>query len=369
MAMADKTGRRTGSRWGWFACAGALLFPVARAEHASHQESALTAFLSLEHIQRDVAADAGLSRVQTEPTADIILGLRRQRLRLLGEFVVSRDEHEFERLQLGYEANTELTLWLGRFHQPASGWNTLHHHGAYLQTSITRPWIEAWEDEHGVVPQHVTGVLGEWQHSLTSGRGLRISAGYGSAPTLRDGRLDPFDQFGRRRLASSAHASVRLEWLPDAAGETSIGLVASHAELVVRRTDQRFGTGLEHGLYGVFYNLARARSRAIGALYVMELGGRGAAALGTQRHLASYLQYEFEASPRVSLYARHEQITGVRRSAYLGEFPEVTPRCLLVGSRLQVGRRNALSAELARRAMAGPGTYTELRLQWSAAVP
>ena len=47
----------------------------------------------------------------------------------------------------------------GRFHQPGSAWNNELHHGHYLQTAITRPAIEAWEDEEGLIPQHLVGTL------------------------------------------------------------------------------------------------------------------------------------------------------------------------------------------------------------------
>ncbi|MFO1401015.1 MAG: hypothetical protein U1F30_07355 [Steroidobacteraceae bacterium] len=351
------------------ACSGLVGTPCARADRPDHPDSALTAFLSVEHLQRDAAPTSDLERSTTVATVDVILGVRHDRLRALAELVLASDEHELERLQLGYQATEDLVLWVGRFHQPASVWNALHHHGAYLQTSISRPWIEEWEDEHGVMPQHVTGALGEWQHSLASGTGLRLSLGFGSAPTLRDDGLDPYDHFGGRRIASSAHGAVRLEWLPDAAGEDSVGLVASHGELVVQRADALFGAGIEHGVYGLFFNATRARAHVIGTFYGIELHGPGTATLGRQHHLASYLQFEFAASERLTLYARHEQITGLRQSAYLREFPRTMPRRILAGARLELGRRNAVSVEVARRATLSAGSFGELRLQWSAAIP
>ncbi len=58
---------------------------------------------------------------------------------MFGEFYVTPDERDLERLQFGFEFVPETVLWVGRFHQPASAWNTEHHHGHYLQTAITRP--------------------------------------------------------------------------------------------------------------------------------------------------------------------------------------------------------------------------------------
>ena len=63
-------------------------------------------------------------------------------LRLFGEYLVSSVEHDLERFQIGYELVPDTLIWAGRFHQPASAWNVEHHHGRYLQTSITRPAVE-----------------------------------------------------------------------------------------------------------------------------------------------------------------------------------------------------------------------------------
>src|SRR3954470_8334943 len=96
--------------------------------------------------------------------ADMILSLQKGPLKLFGEYLLSDHEGDLERLQLGWQLSDETVLWIGRFHQPTSVWNHDHHHGQYLQTSISRPAIDEWEDLGGVIPQHFTGAL------LESGR-------------------------------------------------------------------------------------------------------------------------------------------------------------------------------------------------------
>jgi len=93
--------------------------------------------------------------------ADVIFGFTHGQFRVFGEYFITGDEHDLERFQVGYEVVPDTVLWLGRFHQPASAWDTEHHHGRYLQTAITRPAIENWEDEQGLIPQHITGALVE----------------------------------------------------------------------------------------------------------------------------------------------------------------------------------------------------------------
>jgi len=97
---------------------------------------------------------------------------------------------ELERLQIGYALSDSATGWLGRFHTPLGYWNTAFHHGAQLQTSITRPRFLNFEDEDGVLPLHTVGMLvngaipfgsGRWQYDAFAGNGSRIV----------DNKLDP----------------------------------------------------------------------------------------------------------------------------------------------------------------------------------
>lgn len=91
-----------------------------------------------------------------------------------------------ERLQIGYAFSDQLVLWGGRFHTPYGYWNTAFHHGAQLQTSITRPRFVAFEDQGGILPAHTVGVLatgktptalGRFSYDLYAGNGDRIVDG------------------------------------------------------------------------------------------------------------------------------------------------------------------------------------------------
>lgn len=63
-----------------------------------------------------------------------------------------------ERLWIRYTLSDLLKIKLGRMHTATSYWNTTYHHGQWLQTSIERPDIIAWEDEGGFLPQHGIGL-------------------------------------------------------------------------------------------------------------------------------------------------------------------------------------------------------------------
>jgi hypothetical protein len=117
----------------------------------------------------------------------VVFGITKHQFRVFGEYYITPGERDLERFQMGFEFVPETVLWLGRFHQPASAWNTEHHHGQYLQTDITRPYIERWEDEQGVIPQHITGALFESRQSIGKDGAIQISAGVGAAPALTNG--------------------------------------------------------------------------------------------------------------------------------------------------------------------------------------
>jgi hypothetical protein len=77
---------------------------------------------------------------------------------------------DLERLQVGYDVNDLLTLWVGRFHTPYGYWNNAFHHGAQIQTSILRPRFIAFEDNGGVLPAHSVGIWGTGKTDIAIGK-------------------------------------------------------------------------------------------------------------------------------------------------------------------------------------------------------
>src|ERR1700684_278826 len=155
--------------------------PAAIAQH-EHSSSEFEVF---------VAAEGLAGHGQPHPReddpwvdADVIFGLTHEQFHVFGEYFITPEEHDLERFQLGYEVIPDTVLWLGRFHQPASAWDTEHHHGRYLQTAITRPAIENWEDEEGLIPQHIPGALVESRRPLGPDSGLQIDGGVGAGPAV-----------------------------------------------------------------------------------------------------------------------------------------------------------------------------------------
>ena len=96
---------------------------------------------------------------------------------------------DMERLQLGYLVSDAVTLWAGRFHTPFGLWNTGFHHGANLQTAISRPRFIDFEDKGGFIPAHSVGV---WATGKTPISGAKISydAYLSNGPRIANRTLD-----------------------------------------------------------------------------------------------------------------------------------------------------------------------------------
>ena len=344
--------------------AATLLMAVSAPAAHDHDSHLFSVFLSAE--ADFVSARPGGDDTEMDAVADVIVSHQAGRWRMLGELVLSPDEHEIERAQLGYEVADNTIVWVGRFHQPSSVWNVFFHHGQFLQTSVTRPALEEWEDEHGFLPHHIVGGLVESFIPTSGEDAWRISVAAGLPPRVDGSELKPFVPL-KDNKTDLTHASLRLEWLPDALGEDVVGIVASHTRM--RHEDPLASAPVTLRMAGVFANLGTERLRAVGNLMWLDTRGSTVAPLRFRRHLAAYLQLEAEAAPGFTLFARHELLTNVRDSAYLAGLNAPPVRRTIAGARVQIGLRNAVSVELSRSRLHTPLTLREVRLQWSAAFP
>jgi hypothetical protein len=344
----------------------AVAFLPTTAVQAAHDHDShlFSAFLSAE---ADFASTKpGDNDSKLDAVADVIFSHHAGRWRLLGEFVLSPDEHELERAQLGYEVSDNTVVWVGRFHQPSSVWNVFFHHGQFLQTSITRPAMEQWEDEDGFLPHHIVGSTIESFIPTDGADAWRITVSAGLSPRVDESILKPYMPF-RGNKANLSHTSLRAEWLPDALGEDVVGIVASRTRM--RRDGPLAPSPVTVRMVGVFANLGTSRLRAVGDLMLLDTQGSAAASLRFRQHLSGYVQLEAEPRPGATLFARQEVLTNVRDSAYFALLNPPPVRRTVAGARAQIGLRNALSVELSRGRLPSGMTLREVRLQWSAAYP
>ncbi len=75
---------------------------------------------------------------------------------------------DVERVIFKYDVSDALNIQAGRFHTTLGDWNERYHHGEYLQTSIGRPAIFSFEDENGLLPVHLVGLVVKGRTDLSN---------------------------------------------------------------------------------------------------------------------------------------------------------------------------------------------------------
>jgi hypothetical protein len=91
---------------------------------------------------------------------------------------------EVERAIIRFDHSDYLKVSFGRYHTPVNWWNTAYHHGAWLQTTISRPDMTQFGGRF--IPVHFVGALAEgsvpaagwhvnYQAGIGNGRGNVIS--------------------------------------------------------------------------------------------------------------------------------------------------------------------------------------------------
>ena len=100
---------------------------------------------------------------------------------VFGEFSLTGKDSEYsveaERLIVKYDFSDRFKLSAGRYHTPIGYWNSAFHHGAWLQTTTSRPEVIKFGSK--LVPIHFVGVLLEG--AVPSGNlGLSYKVGFGN---------------------------------------------------------------------------------------------------------------------------------------------------------------------------------------------
>ncbi len=307
--------------------------------------------------------------------ADVIFGLNHEQFRVFGEYFITTEEHDLERFQIGYEVVPDTVIWLGRFHQPASAWDTEHHHGRYLQTAITRPSIENWEDEDGLIPQHITGALVESRRQLGAEASVQLSGGIGAGPAVTSDENEPINLVGNNPGKHGLSYMGRLAFLPDYVGTSSAGLLLGHDQLFATSPVALATLRSNHAvlsIYGAYADWNVDAWRFIGAGYYVDV------ALDRpnpdRSFISGYLQGERQLPHQLTAFGRVENSSRMRESPYVALIDghssdiDITIRREAAGLRWDYARRQALTGEVDHEISLSHGGY-EVRLQWSAAIP
>ena len=305
-------------------------------------------------------------------SADVLYSHSSGPFRVLGEVFAASPEVDIERLQVGWEFGENRLLWLGRFHQPSSAWNTEHHHGQYLQTAITRPNIERWEDEGGVIPQHVAGALLETRGALGDRAGLALAVGGGAAPVIAGGVMVPIGPFHINPGGYRPSWTARIGLLPEALGEDTVGIVLARHDVNIRDPAVVTLLNADDALLdvtGAFAQLSPRGWHVQAAYYDVQIALSTGPQLRHEHFGAGYAQLEHVLPHSLTAFGRVETTDGAGNVSYVTyQRQEFTLRRGLGGLRWDFARRQALTVEAGRSATL-LGHSNEVRLQWSGVLP
>jgi hypothetical protein len=135
-------------------------------------------FGDISYISRDASDEDGFAIGQAVAHLSASLG---ESLSVFGEFSATAKDSEYsfevERMIVKYDFSDTFKLSAGRYHTPIGFWNTAFHHGAWLQTTTTRPEMVKFGSK--LVPIHFVGVLLEGNIPVRR-LGLTYKAGYGN---------------------------------------------------------------------------------------------------------------------------------------------------------------------------------------------
>jgi hypothetical protein len=175
------------------------------------------------------------------------------RVSILSELVFSEQnsgefETDLERLLLKFDPSDYLKMSFGRFHTATSYYNSVFHHGLWLQTAADRPLVVEFSDHGGLLPSQAIGasVTGR----IPSGSlGLNYVAEYGSAATIRPQITSPDADEIEENNGNEITAGlfVKPDWLPG----LNVGGSFYHDRLNPRDSNLHIGQSLAsvHAVY------------------------------------------------------------------------------------------------------------------------
>lgn len=309
------------------------------------------------------ALNHGIDRNEREADMTLLYSRQDERYRFFTElYAADQGNYEIARLQLGWRASPQTTLWFGRFHNPQGYWNTQYHHGAYLQTTIGRPGIEEFDDHGGILPSHFIGAQLDGKHNTDGGGSLRYELGAGVSGDMDDEGLESPQIIGPAHRGRET-ASFRLTWRPEDGEPATLGVFFGENHL--RARDLAFQEVRQNvaGLFGVY---PLGELRLLGAAFAVRnelLGGSG----GAGGFVAAYVQAEYPLGDWTP-YARAEDSRGTDDDAYLDMFHHFVKDRGMAGVRRDLGHKQAVKIEY-EQSRAVAGRFNKLGVQWSIVYP
>lgn len=369
--------RTSDRRWSPIIAVQTMLLAVLSFSHVARADAQhdFLVFLSAEMGEQFSASDAELEGRFDRVTADFLYAYKGERFRFLAEYIWSDSESEMERLKAGWQFDESTILWFGRFHAISNYWTTEYHHGQFMQTSISRPGVEEWEDESGPMASHITGLWLERDYSPNTDSALSLGLAAGLAPKFVDDQLEPFD-FLDPESGQDLSFSARLVYRPDVFATNQIGIALAHNDIaVVSESSPQLAdlNSIRQVTLGVFSNWTFNDWRLSTHWVYFDIDMEYFDESVSEDFVLGYVQGEYEASEDWKVFGRVEIGFGEDSSRYLSLLPSVIAHRHMLGLRWDFAASQGLTLEVADTSTQGDdsmhASFKEFRLQWSAVFP
>jgi hypothetical protein len=358
-------------------CAALLLLLAlgvcGQARGQSQQE--LLFFTSVDALEKDSSSNPEIEDSDVRPAVDVLYTYSGKQFRFITEYIWSSEENELERAQGGWQPSDNTMLWLGRVHSPANFWASEYHHGEFLQTSITRPGVDEWEDESGPLPSHITGLSLEHESMFADESSISYAFTAGLGPRFEGRELDPYDLLD----PGSGHGAAlnyRMAYKPNVLSLSQFGLSATWSDINVESESNPALSDLDSirqttiGMFGE-WNLDNWHVLANVVYFNNDM--KYLAEKQTDDFISGYVQAEYKVSKDWTAFARTENSFNEGGSQYLNLLAEVVVKRNLVGVRWDFSTFQAISLEFADAKEQGHDgskpDFKEARIQWGAVFP
>jgi len=290
---------------------------------------------------------------------DIFATYEYRDFRVLGEYLLTEDELDLERILLGWVVSDH-TFWIGRNHTPIEYWNTQFHHGTYLKTSISRPAIVEYEHDGGILPMHVGGLLLEGVFKRGE-QGFGYAWSIGAGPEY-EGGLEEWHALSPETGKQGISTTLNLYLEPVLYAPTRYGLFVNYTEIPAKSRGLDEIKQISSGIYG---NWKSQSWRLIGSSFFIHNRLESSNGAREDEFFSAYIQAEYSISDKWILFGRLEASIGDEDDAYLALFPEFINERIMGGIRVNIIHHNALKLEFSRN-RTSDDVYGQFMLQWDA---
>ena len=348
---------------GFTIAAALLLWADSAAAEQWHMDGDLFPFVTYSRLTA-LPPGMGIDKETVTRGADLFGLASHDEWRILAELMVDNTEGDPERLQLGRWIGSNTMLWIGRWHTPSAYWDMVYHHSPFLQTSITRPEIMNYEDDGGILPTHIWGLLAS--ETIPQGEGeWQLQLGIGAGPQLANSALSPVKALTPVSPNGRLGVIGLVSYMPNTSQGDEFAAFVSDINIpsempTVQRARQVLGGAYMSWTVGDLHTIAS----------IFDVHTRVEFRAGPARShsfMSGYLHLEYLLTPSWRPYVRYEGSAGTGADPYVALFSYgLADSRSVLGIRYSVTLNQALSLEGYRARYNGGLSYNAFMFQWSA---